>query len=182
MADLPALLERLKAATGPDRFWKHVQIGAPDECWPWTASRNEAGYGRFYLSKHEVARAHRVAWFLTHGQWPAEKVICHSCDNPCCCNPRHLWAGTIADNNRDRATKGRSVRADRPYHKTRWARGERHGSAKLKAADIVAIRADKRSHAQVARQYGVSASAIGRVRSGRTWSPAALIAKGAEHG
>lgn len=87
-------------------FDQSVERG-PD-CWLWKGVRNADGYGRLYFRGHHDY-AHRVAWELAHGlPIPTGVVIMHTCDNPACVNPAHLRQGTIADNNRDRAAKGRS--------------------------------------------------------------------------
>lgn len=86
------------------RFWAKIDQRGPDDCWPWLAGRSK-GYGQFlnYL-------AHRIAWFLTHGEIPAGAVIRHTCDNPPCCNPNHLVPGTHGQNFRDMVERGRASR------------------------------------------------------------------------
>lgn len=87
-----------------DRFYSQVDRSAgPDACHPWTGpSRNGKGYGAFVVDG-QTHVAHR--WLLgeLRGRllaWPAE-VGCHTCDNPPCCNPGHLYVGTHADNAKD---------------------------------------------------------------------------------
>jgi hypothetical protein len=89
------------------RFWGRVDKSAgPDACWPWTGSRRGGGYGRVTVNGRSTS-ASRVAYELTHGTIPDGKHVCHTCDNPPCCNPAHLWVGTPADNTRDMLSKGR---------------------------------------------------------------------------
>lgn len=88
-----------------ERFWAKVEKG--DGCWLWTASVNRRGYGKFKLRSYVQVSAPRVAWMLTNGEVPDGMFVCHTCDNPLCVNPSHLWIGTCADNNRDMMEKGR---------------------------------------------------------------------------
>lgn len=87
-------------------FWNKVHCGGPQECWEWRAVRNPLGYGQF-RTKTGMSLAHRVAWTFSSGDDPRHLVVMHTCDNPPCVNPSHLRLGTVVDNNRDRAHKGR---------------------------------------------------------------------------
>jgi len=88
-----------------EKFWARVDKSAgPNACWPWRGPLRH-GYGAIHFMKR-THRAHRVAFYLEHGHWP-EPCCCHICDVPRCCNPRHLWEGTQADNMNDMRAKGR---------------------------------------------------------------------------
>ena len=100
---------------------------------------------------------------LSVGAIPKGAYICHRCDNPKCCNPAHLWAGTQADNVADMIAKGR--RADPTYY-----RGEDHKNHILSAAAVMDIRVSKLSHAALGEKYGVSDTTISLVKRRLAWA------------
>lgn len=75
-------------------------------CWVWQKFRHAKGYGGTYF-RGRTDRTHRVMWMLVNGEIPKGKLVCHTCDNPPCCNPDHLWLGTIWENGQDAKRKGR---------------------------------------------------------------------------
>lgn len=104
-------------STHPDqqRFWSKVRVGEDDECWPWTGAVSSYGHGRFKING-KLKLPHRLAYQLLIGPIPKSlyyeyhgTVIMHTCDNPRCCNPRHLIAGTQKDNVRDMIEKKRDA-------------------------------------------------------------------------
>lgn len=92
--------------TPGERFLCSVEVQS-NGCWLWRGSPEKRGYGRFYMNGNHNVRAHRAAYVLFRGEIPAGMLVCHSCDNPGCVNPAHLWLGTGSDNMRDMVAKGR---------------------------------------------------------------------------
>lgn len=162
-------LER-QAMAAADRFWSKVDKRGPDECWPWKGHLKPNGYGGVTIG-NRATKAHRVAFILANGGIGDGLCVCHHCDNRPCCNPAHLFAGTYADNNRDRNEKGRTVwfpailRASQP-------RGSRIGVARLHEDDIPIIRqrlAAGESLAAIAGTYGVCKATISNIKTGMAW-------------
>lgn len=88
------------------RFWALVSVSDPEECWPWLGTRVGVGYGRVQVDRVRTV-AHRVAYELAVGPIPEGLLVLHRCDNPPCCNPKHLFVGTSSDNAQDALAKGR---------------------------------------------------------------------------
>jgi hypothetical protein len=93
-------------------FWGRVNIKSQDECWNWTGGLDGNGYGRLDF-KGKRYGSHRLSYILSIGDIPGGMFVCHKCDNPLCCNPSHLFIGTLQDNNADRVKKGRSATGNR---------------------------------------------------------------------
>lgn len=93
---------------GDTRFWSKVDKRGPDECWDWTAYTDPAGYGRFKVPDGDrTMLAHRYSFILHNGPIHRKWMVLHSCDRPCCVNPRHLRAGDNGDNVRDMVLRDR---------------------------------------------------------------------------
>jgi hypothetical protein len=149
-------------------FWSKVRVGEPDECWPWQGYIWKLGYGCVQW-EGKTTGAHRVAFFLSGGYLPEGKQqVCHTCDNRRCCNPGHLFAGSQKDNISDAARKDRLYKG--PKH---WAKGERHGQAKLTVVDVRSIREERTKGASfraIAQRHQISASQVHRIIKGKAWT------------
>ena len=98
-----------------ERFWNNVKRGDKNDCWLWLGGKTKSGYGQCYFEK-KVQRAHRVAWMLSKSivPIPSGMGVLHTCDNPACVNPLHLFLGTQKDNMQDCKSKGRMNNIGQP--------------------------------------------------------------------
>lgn len=143
-----------------DRFWSKVDVRGQGECWEWTAHRDRKGYGKFQMGNSRLA--HRVAWLISCGNIPDGMFVCHSCDNPGCVNPSHLFLGTSDDNIKDAARKGRTSRGtDRPL-------------CRLTPIDVIGARSlyakGEMSIEDITSSLGVGHSTLRSAIHGRSWA------------
>ena len=145
------------------RFWEKVDVKGPDDCWEWTSqARAGIGYGTIHGPggrSGKTKRSSHVAWFLTHGQWP-NGIVMHSCDNPACCNPKHLQLGTAIDNINDKVRKRRHTFGESVHTSVLLETQVR------RVFDFVN---DGWTNRQIATHFGVSRSTISHIKTGRNW-------------
>lgn len=153
------------------RWADKVRVG--DGCWEWTASTYPPyGYGMFSVQtsdgKWRPVRAHRASYELFVGDIPEGMFVCHSCDNPGCVKPSHLFIGSHEDNMADMFAKGRSKRG-RPQPSV-W--GEQGPGHKLTEGEVLAITARLdagESQQAIADDIGMGQSQISRIHRGKSW-------------
>lgn len=144
-----------------NNFWDRINKQSPNECWEWQAALSSCGYGSLKFNGRPH-KAHRVAFYLTHGRWPMPCCL-HLCDNRRCCNPSHLEEGTVQENNRQAVERGR----------LRPCIGDNHGMAILKASDIPIIRerlANGDAPLAIAQDFGVQRPVIYQIKRGKNWA------------
>ncbi len=106
------------------RFW--VNVNKTEGCWEWIGGKSN-GYGMMKINSVSIS-THRLSWMIHNGSILDNLWVLHKCDNPPCIRPDHLFLGTLQDNNKDKATKGRSLI------------GERNANARLTENDVREIR------------------------------------------
>jgi HNH endonuclease len=131
-------------------FWAWVDRSVPDGCWPWTRARDGCGYG---LIK-DAPRTHRHAWTLTYGPIPPDMDVCHTCDNPPCCNPAHLFLGTHAENMADKASKGRASK--------KLTEDDVREIRRIRAADSTLV--------TIAQQFSITETMVSRIVRRLKWA------------
>lgn len=149
-----------------ERLWNKIDRSAgPKGCWPWVASwTGKGGYGKLKVRGRSIF-AHRLVWQLIHGPIKTKLEVCHSCDNPGCCNPSHLWLGTHKQNMMDMGSKGRQT--------PKLQNGELNSSVKLNNKKVRAIRSLIKKGIQqqkIAALYGVSGATICLISKRKLWA------------
>ncbi len=142
-------------------FWNKVL--KTDTCWLWQGcvlkrSNKNISYGQIRWQGKQLY-AHRLAWELTYGPVPERKEVCHSCDNPICVRPDHLFLGTHSDNMQDAKEKKRM----------HCPSGENCNHSKLTVEQVKLIKQSTLSQGKLAEIYHVSKSAIYFILNGRNW-------------
>lgn len=154
-----------KPRPAAERFAAKVQRGAPDDCWLWTGSRNLQGRGTFYWdASKQMVLAPRAAMWLAGVPLADNQLACHTCDNPGCVNPAHLYAGSSRENVSDALRRGRWTQ--------RGKVGMEHGMAALTDADVYEIRrrlAAGERGTDIARDMGTTKSVVSQIKLGKTW-------------
>ena len=128
-----------------------------DDCWPWLGDKNYKDYGEFYFQGKRY-RTHRLAYQIFIGEIKPGSIVMHTCDNPCCVNPKHLTLGTNQDNIID------SVKKDR------WHQAKLNTEAVKVIKWFLKYKPERGLASKLARVHGVGRSVISSIASGKVWS------------
>ena len=148
----------------PNYFWHFVNIKHKDECWEWVGTNiDDEGYGIIMYNGFKLP-AHRLSFQLFNNikllpRIDSKRFICHECDNPICCNPHHLFEGTIVDNNLDKVSKNRQMK------------GTQYPNCKLTENDVVSIKLELQTETLsfLSKKYNVGISTISGIRNNKRW-------------
>lgn len=158
----------MSAKNTPEKFWARVHVGHPNECWDWLGAITSSGYGNLSWNGNHV-QAHRVAYFLTYGgvglttgfrhegrAKAYRRFVLHRCDNRLCCNPEHLFLGSMRANLLDAYAKGRKQQPR-----------SGHSNAKLTPQQVRMVRhlydTGETTQTLLAKKFGVSQRVISLV-------------------
>jgi hypothetical protein len=159
-----------------EQFWNRV-VKTDGGCWNWTgASGNTMGHGHLRHAKSTNAPnpegrqghiyAHRLSWLLSGRSIPINLLVLHSCDNPKCVNPEHLFLGTNQDNCDDKFSKGRQA----------CVAGIKNPNVKLTPEQIVQIKREyalivgrKNQKTRLAQKFGITATHVRKIIVGTLW-------------
>ena len=152
------------------RFFQKVQ--KTPNCWFWTASKRNKGYGAFVYPSINgdivQGRAHRFSWEVHHGKIPENLCVLHKCDVPACVNPSHLFLGTKRQNNLDMVKKGRHRHgtSKTPVSLCKYKRGEHHWNYKFNDKIIAQVRGDREdgmSYGKLSKKFCINIAYLWRL-------------------
>jgi len=154
----PALQARWGDPIG--RFLDHYIPEPNSGCWFWEGSLDDNGYARFEVDGIRIL-VHRYSYKIHHPEInlddDPEICVLHSCDIRCCINPDHLFLGTRQNNTDDCVKKGRQTK------------GVMNGRAELTEIQVLQIRNDTRSNRIIGKEYEISHSTVGRIKTRKIW-------------
>jgi hypothetical protein len=156
-----------------ERFYEKFFIDISTGCWIWTGPLRKDLYGYLKIDGRSVL-AHRVSYELHNGNIPSGLEVCHTCDNPSCVSPNHLFCGTHDDNMKDMASKGRGKTIarhgkDNPMYGISLSKGSDNGMSKLTEENVRFILKSSMSDTELGKMFGVLRGTVWAIRTRKSW-------------
>ncbi len=137
------------------KFWLYIVRGATEsDCWGWEGFTDKDGYGKLRCRKN-CKGAHIISYEIHFGAVPEGVMVLHTCNNPPCSNPAHLYTGNHQKNMDDRMAAGHYPANERAPH------------AKFPDAVADAVRSAAGTHSAIATEFGMSRSQVSNIKAGR---------------
>lgn len=136
-----------------------------ENCWEWQGAKYRKGYGHFRMfvdGKWVMYKAHRFSFeYFNKMKLTKNEFVCHTCDNPRCVNPEHLFIGNAQSNTNDKMEKGRHI----------WGRTSKNRWLTKKIADEIRLIYSKGQYTmkQVGDMFNTSASQVERIVNNKIW-------------
>lgn len=142
--------DHVSERTPANVFKENIQ--KTDGCWKWLGAKDSDGYGIMTADTKPV-KAHRYSYEKHKGHIPEGMWVLHTCDNPECTNPDHLYIGTNKENVKDRMDRKRQPD------------GERHPDAKMTIAQVRQLREKGKTgtYKTIGEQYGLSIAQTAKI-------------------
>ncbi|MEG4859270.1 HNH endonuclease [Microcoleus sp. K1-B6] len=133
-------------------------------CIIFSGGKDGQGYGRYWKNGKLKSVTRAVLAEKLGYELPTSMDACHTCDNPSCINPEHLWAGTRTQNLLDASKKGRTQGKSHPLSNAKldWEK-VREIRQKLAAGERMK---------DVAQEYSVGRKTIHDIKYHVTWKEA----------
>jgi HNH endonuclease len=148
-------LKRRAARSEARNFIEAAIYFDQSECLIWPFGRTTDGYAA-YRSRH----AAQYICESVYGEKPIGNQTAHSCGDRLCVNPKHLRWSTPRENSLDKLDHGT------------WPRGLKNGRSMISEDQVREIRylAGKVSYKKMAKDFGISKSAIEAIVNRKNWS------------
>ena len=145
-----------------ERFFSKVIKS--NTCWFWTGCKDKCGYGLLYYKNRKNINTHRLSYELHFGEVLDGLCVCHSCDNPSCVNPQHLFLATHKQNMEDKKNKGRTYNGNQ--------KGINNPGSKLTENEVIEIKyllESNISQSNIAKKYNISQTLVSAIKLEKIW-------------
>lgn len=136
------------------------KVTKTDSCWFWTGTKDPDGYGMIHYGKNKQLKAHRASWLIHRGDFDLTLIVCHSCDNPSCVNPDHLFLGTVQTNTLDKVKKNRQTKGSTNFG------SKLTEESVLKIKELLSLGV---TGSRIAKDYKISTSVISSIKQNKSW-------------